>query len=134
MALFFLAIVAGALTVLAPCVLPVLPFVLGAGIGRARWRQIAIVAGFVGSFSLIGAGLATAGSVLGIDGGALRNVAVALLAVFGLSMIFSSAYARATARLQPAVARLGARVSAAARGRGDAASGILVGISLGLVW
>jgi cytochrome c biogenesis protein CcdA len=134
MSLFFLAIVAGVLTILAPCILPVLPFLLGTSGGRSRWRPMAIVGGFIVSFSLIGAALATAGNFLGISNENLRVAAGVLLLLFGAALFFETAYDRLAALIQPALARLGAGVSGGASVKTDALSGILVGLSLGLVW
>ena len=134
MALFFLAIAAGFLTILAPCILPVLPFLLGTSGGRSRWRPVAIIAGFIGSFTIIGAALATAGTFLGVSNDALRLLASVLLMLFGAALFFESAYERFAARIQPYLAKLGGGVAGASPARTDALSGILVGLSLGLVW
>ena len=134
MAIFFLAIAAGFLTILAPCILPVLPILLGTSGGKSKWRPVMIIAGFVGSFSVIGAAVATAGSFLGISNDLLRYVAVALLLLFGLSLLFERVYDRLAAKIQPALARLSAKVSAGSALKSDAASGLLVGVSLGLIW
>ncbi len=134
MGVFFLAIAAGFLTILAPCILPLLPFLLGTSGGKSPWRPLMTIVGFVGSFSVLGAAFATAGTFFGVSNEAFRTVAVALLLLFGLALLFESVYDRAMAGLQPVLARLSAKVSGGARTRTDAASGLLVGVSLGLVW
>ncbi len=133
MTIFFLAILAGLLTILAPCILPVLPFILGTA-GRSHWRPVMIIAGFVASFSVLGAAFATVGSFLGLSNESLRLAAAVLLMIFGLALIFEKVYDRVMARLQPVLARWSARLSGGAARRADAASGLLVGVSLGLVW
>jgi cytochrome c biogenesis protein CcdA len=125
---------AGFLTILAPCILPLLPFLLGTSGGRSKWRPLMIIAGFVGSFSVIGAAFATAGTFLGIDNATLRSVAVALLTLFGLALVFEPIYDRLMAAVQPALARLGANVSGTSAAKKDAYSGLAVGVSLGLIW
>ncbi|MEY4745243.1 MAG: hypothetical protein RL272_1188 [Candidatus Parcubacteria bacterium] len=132
--IFFLAIAAGFLTILAPCILPLLPFLLGASGGKSRLRPLMIVAGFVASFSVLGAAFATAGTFLGVSNAAFRGAAVALLLLFGLALLFEKTYEKAMARLQPLIARWSAKLSGKAALRKDAWSGILVGASLGLVW
>lgn len=134
MSLFFLAIAAGFLTILAPCILPVLPFLLGTSGGRSKWRPIAIVGGFVGSFAIIGAALATAGTFLGITNDALRTVAGILLLLFGAALLFGKTYEKLTAYIAPMLQRLGTDVSKTSATKKDAASGLVVGASLGLVW
>lgn len=134
MTLFFLAIAAGFLTILAPCILPVLPFLLGTSGGRSKWRPVAIIAGFVGSFAVIGAALATAGTFLGVSNDSLRILAGVLLLCFGAALFFEAAYEKLAAKLQPALAKLGSGVAGGGAVRTDALSGVAVGVSLGLVW
>lgn len=134
MSIFFLAIAAGFLTILAPCILPLLPFLLGTSGGKSKWRPLMTIVGFVASFSVLGAAFATAGTFLGVSNAAVRNVAVVLLLLFGLALLFESVYDRAMAGLAPLFARWSARVSGGAQKRTDAMSGLIVGVSLGLVW
>lgn len=133
MSLFFLAVAAGFLTILAPCILPVLPFLLTTS-GRSKWRPLAIVLGFVGAFSLLGAAFAVGGTVLGLSNDDLRYVAGAVLFLFGAALFFERAYERISARIQPLLARLGAGVQGGANLKTDAFSGVAVGLSLGLIW
>jgi len=134
MALFLLALAAGFLTVLAPCILPVLPIILGTGARASRGRPLFVVLGFVLSFSVIGAAFATAGTFLGISQDAIRIVAVVLLSLFGLSLLFEGTYQKMTARVSQSLTRLGGKMSSGSVGKTGAWSGLPVGISLGLVW
>ncbi len=134
MTLFFLAIAAGVLTVLAPCILPVLPFLLGTSGGRSKWRPLMIVAGFIGSFAVIGAALATAGTFLGISNDTLRTIAGIVLFFCGAALFFETAYEKLSAKIQPMLAKLGTSVSGSSAIKTDALSGLAVGASLGLVW
>ena len=133
MTLFLLAIFAGFLTVLAPCILPILPIVLGAGTG-SRWRPVFVVIGFILSFSVFGAAFATVGTFIGISNETFRWIAVALLIVFGASLLFERTYQKITAAASARLGQLGAKVSAGSVGKTSAFSGLLVGISLGLIW
>src|SRR6266851_3664265 len=78
---------AGVLSTLSPCVLPILPIVLGAAMARHRGGPAALAAGVAMSFTGIGIFVATVGFSLGIDTGLLRGVAAALLVGFGLVML-----------------------------------------------
>ncbi len=133
MTLFLLAIVAGFLTVLAPCILPILPVILGIGSG-SKWRPIFVIVGFILSFSILGAGFATAGSFLGISNESFRMIAIILLLLFGLALVFEKTYQKMTAGLSSWLSRLGAKISAGSATKKTAASGLLVGLSLGLIW
>jgi cytochrome c biogenesis protein CcdA len=125
---------AGFLTILAPCILPLLPFLLGTSGGRSKLRPVMIIVGFVGSFSIIGAAFATAGSLFGVDNATLRYIAVALLFLFGAALVFEPIYDRMMAMVQPALAKLGQDVSGTSATKKDAYSGLAVGVSLGLIW
>ena len=61
-----LAFVAGLLTALSPCVLPLLPLVMGSA-ARNRYGPTALAAGFVTTFTLIGVLLASLGAALGLS-------------------------------------------------------------------
>ena len=134
MTLFFLAIAAGFLTILAPCILPVLPILLSTAGGRSKYRPLLIVGGFVASFSVIGAAFATVGTFLGLSNDALRVVAGVLLLIFGAALLFQEAYEKLSAKSQPLLAKMGGGVAGSANVRTDALSGFVVGLSLGLVW
>lgn len=134
MGLFLLAAVAGFLTILAPCILPLLPVLLGTSGGRSKMRPVMIVVGFIGTFSVIGAAFATVGTFLGIDNSSLRLAAVVLLLLFGLALVFEKWYEKIAVLIQPALARLSVKVGKGSQGKSDAWSGLAVGVSLGLVW
>lgn len=132
MSLFFLAIAAGMLTVLAPCILPVLPIILGVGAG-ARTRPLWVVVGFIASFSIAGAIIQTTGGFVGINPVVLRYIAVVLLSVFGLALIFEQKAQQLAAPITSRLSQMGGKLAGAAGSTGAIAS-ILVGVSLGLVW
>jgi cytochrome c-type biogenesis protein len=83
-----LAFLAGAVTIVSPCVLPVLPLVLGRSLQSHRYGPVALVLGLV-------TGFAVAGSLLGIVASSftelingLRNFAIFLLLAIGILAIF----------------------------------------------
>ena len=78
-----LAFLAGLLSILSPCVLPLLPIVLGAAASEHRLGPIALAAGMALSFVSIGLFIATIGFGLGLDGDVFRFVAAALMIVIG---------------------------------------------------
>ncbi len=128
-----LAAAAGVLTVASPCILPILPILLGASApGGQRHRPFWIVLGLSASFALFGAAFAVFGSVLGLSNAALRYAAMAILLFFGLSLLWPRVWERAGSRIGALAQGLpGANRLPAEQGRGAA---LLVGGSLGLVW
>src|SRR5437016_1786538 len=84
-----LAFTAGLLTIAAPCVLPMLPIVLGASVGhRDPLRPIFITAGFAATFSSVAFLFGLFPSVLGLSQDTLRDAAAIMLGAFGLLMLW----------------------------------------------
>jgi cytochrome c biogenesis protein CcdA/thiol-disulfide isomerase/thioredoxin len=120
--LIAIGFVAGIVTALSPCVLPVLPIVLAGGAtGR---RPLAIVTGIVVSFTVFTLFAAWLLDLLGLPQDVLRNLAIGLLFLVALTL------------LVPKVGELLARPlqRLTRRGPGDYGGGFLLGASLGLVF
>ena len=95
-----LAFAAGILTVAAPCILPVLPILLGASIGQqSRSRPLFIVAGFILAFSAFALLFGVFPTVLGLSPQNLREISIVLLGGFGLLMLWPAPYELLLARL-----------------------------------
>jgi cytochrome c biogenesis protein CcdA/thiol-disulfide isomerase/thioredoxin len=122
--LLAIGFLAGIITALSPCVLPVLPILLAGGATGGRRRPYAIVAGIVASFTVFTLIAAWLLSLLGLPQDLLRNLAIALLFVLAATLIFP----RLGLLLERPLARLTRR-----RG-GDLGGGFLLGASLGLVF
>jgi cytochrome c-type biogenesis protein len=82
-----LAFLAGVLTVLNPCVLPLLPIVLGTAASQHRLGPLALAAGLALSFTVIGLFVATIGFAAGLDTGFFRTVSAVLLIGVGLVLL-----------------------------------------------
>src|SRR5882724_22674 len=94
-----LALLAGVVTVAAPCTLPMLPILLGASVGQtSKVRPAMIAAGFVMSFSLVALLLSAITRVFDFDPNVLRTGAAVLLLGFGLLMIWPAPFEWVTAR------------------------------------
>jgi cytochrome c biogenesis protein CcdA/thiol-disulfide isomerase/thioredoxin len=127
------AVAAGILTVLSPCILPILPALLSASAaGGVRHRPFWIVLGLAISFTLFGIAFAVFGSFLGLSNEALRNAAMAILLFFGLSLLWPRLWEGVGNRVAALAQKLpGMSAPPSGQGRGSA---LLVGASLGLVW
>ena len=126
------ALFAGSLSVLSPCVLPILPVVFGTAAAQHRLAPAALGAGIVLSFSAVGLFIATAGFSMGLDGGVFRNLGAAVLVGFGailLSGPLQDRFLLGAGRFSAVIAT----VSASLAGEG-VGSQFLLGLSLGLVW
>ena len=127
--LIFFAFLAGVATIAAPCILPILPVVLSAGIGGGKQRPLGIVAGLVVSFTFFTLSLSFLTRQLGISPDVLRNVAIIILLLFGLLMLIPKLFVQfelLISRIIPQKATNSNRI--------DFWGGVLIGLSLGLVW
>ncbi len=127
-----LAFLAGLLSILSPCVLPLLPLVLGAAASEHKFGPPLLASGVALSFVAIGLFVATIGFGLGLDGDVFRNGAAALMILFGVLL--------AAPVLQLRVAAAGGPLSDWVERRfggfsTNGASGqFAVGLLLGAVW
>lgn len=78
---------AGMLSTLSPCVLPILPLVVGTAVATHRLGALVLAAGLAVSFTAIGLFVATIGFAMGLDGGVFRMAAALMLAALGLVLL-----------------------------------------------
>lgn len=98
---YALSFSAGFLTAISPCVLPVLPLILGSAAAEHRYAPLALVAGMMGSFIIIGVSLASFGNAAGVSDDAVRIVAASLLVIVGLVLLIPFLQSGAERALQP---------------------------------
>jgi len=127
-----LAYAAGALTILSPCVLPLVPIVLGSAAQKHRFGPLALAAGLVVSFTATGFVIATAGEALGIDSDVVRLVGAVLLLLIGLALIVPYFQRFAERIAAPLANWAGQRQAGLERFGLIGQAGI--GVLLGLVW
>src|SRR5690242_17483328 len=82
-----LAFLAGTLSILSPCVLPLVPIVVGTALSRHRLGPAALAAGLAVSYLGIGLFVATIGFAIGLDGALFRAIGAALLIAFGAALL-----------------------------------------------
>jgi cytochrome c biogenesis protein CcdA len=127
-----LSYVAGLVVLLNPCVLPVLPILVGSAFNESRYGPAALTIGLVLSFCLFGFLILTVGFQIGLDGGRARQVAAGLLVVVGLLLLSARAQGWVATALAP-LANAGNRLLGGISGRGLGGQ-FAVGLLLGLVW
>lgn len=127
-----LALLAGVLTILSPCVLPILPILFGSASNGHRMGPAALALGVATAFTAAGLLLATVGFAAGLDGDALRPFFGVLVAVVGLVMLVPTLGAY-TGRVLAPVAAYGSLRAERVRG-GGLAGQFGLGALLGLVW
>src|SRR5581483_3106678 len=97
--LMLFALVAGAGTALSPCVLPILPVALSAGVTGGRRRPLGVVTGLALSFTFATVALVYVISALGLPDDLLRTLAIVALIVFGVALVVPWLGDRLEARL-----------------------------------
>jgi len=127
-----LAFAAGLLSILSPCVLPLVPIVLGAAIVAHPLGALALAAGLALSFTALGLLLALVGFGLGIDAGMFRVAAAVIMIALGAVLLVPSWQARLAAAGGPLSSWTDRRFG------GFASSGLAgqfaIGLLLGAVW
>jgi cytochrome c-type biogenesis protein len=127
-----LAFAAGLLSILSPCVLPLVPIVLGTAIAAHPLGAVALAAGLSLSFTVLGLLLALVGFGLGIDAGMFRAAAAAIMIGLGAVLLVPAWQARLAAAGGPisdwADRRFGGFASSGLAGQ------FAVGLLLGAVW
>jgi cytochrome c-type biogenesis protein len=131
-ATFALSALAGALTSLSPCVLPLIPVLMSTAVASHRLGPLVLAGGVATSFALLGTLLAAVGASLGLDSEIFRVAGAVLFVGFGMLLVSS--------RLQAGFARLTAAVPGAGgvlleRFTLDGLTGqFVLGLLLGTVW
>ena len=126
------AFLAGVLTILAPCTLPVVPLVLGAAATGGRGRTSGVLIGFSLAFIATTVVLASALAAVGATTDLLRLGSAIVLGVVGLSLVATRVERWAERGLAP-IAGFGMRL--AGRRSGDGlVGGLVLGGAIGLVW
>jgi len=127
-----LAFLAGLLSILSPCVLPLTPVVLGAAIAEHRLGPIALAAGLATSFTAVGLFVATMGYSIGLDGDVFRMVGAAMLAGLGIILMLPKLQMQLAAAAGPlsnwSQQRFDGRPATGLRGQFG------IGLLLGAVW
>jgi cytochrome c biogenesis protein CcdA len=127
-----LALAAGGLSTLNPCVFPLLPLVVGGSLQANRAGPVVMGLGMVASFALIGLLLGVAGPALDIDGGSVRLVGGGLLLLLGVVMLVPALNEHFTRLMTPLASGadgLSSRLNAT-----SLSGSFLLGGLLGLVW
>lgn len=124
---------AGTLSILSPCILPLLPIVLGAAASKHRYGPLALAAGLTVSFTAVGLFVATIGFAIGLDGEIIRQGGGVLLAAVGLVLLVPVFSARLATAAGPASNWIESRLGGVGDGDGLVPQ-FAMGLVLGAVW
>ncbi|MBU0706994.1 cytochrome c biogenesis protein DipZ [Patescibacteria group bacterium] len=123
------AFIAGVVTILSPCILPLLPIILSSSTAGSKRRPFGVVFGFIASFTFFTLFLTSIVKVTGLSADFLRNFAIIVLLGFGVSMLLP----QTQVLLEKSFTSLSSKAPQPKR-RSGFKGGVLVGISLGLIW
>lgn len=127
-----LAFVAGVLSILSPCVLPIVPIVVGTAASQSRAGPAALAGGLALSFVAIGLFVATVGFAVGLDADLFRQVSAAMMVAIGAVLMLPAFQARLAAASGP-IANWSDRRFGSRQGNG-AIGQFSIGLLLGAVW
>ncbi len=130
MLLFVLAFLGGMLTILSPCVLPVIPFVFAQSNRPFRTNGLPTLIGMAVTFAAVASTAAIGGGWVVRANQVGRGAALVLLAVFGVALILPAVGDRLT---RPLVA-LGGRLQQRADARAGIGGALLLGVAVGFLW
>jgi cytochrome c biogenesis protein CcdA/thiol-disulfide isomerase/thioredoxin len=126
------AMLAGILTILAPCTLPVVPLILGGAAADGRRRVAGLLIGFGLTFIGVTVLLASALAAAGLTTATLRPAGAVVLGAAGLSLALPWFGARLDGFIGP-VAQAGTRLAGQSEGSG-LIGGLVLGGAIGLIW
>src|SRR6185503_11119041 len=127
-----LAILAGILTIAAPCILLPLPILFGTSVGQtSKTRPLFITIGFVVTFAVLGLTLNLLIQNLGLSPNALRNGAAVILLILGFFMIWPTPFEKLTLHLSGLINKASQEGQKAGTGN---FGGFIVGVLIGIVW
>ena len=126
------AYAAGALTLINPCVLPLLPIIVASALQASALGPTALAAGLTLSFTVVGVGVTAFGHALGIDDQLINRVAAGLMLTFGVVLLVPKAQAVVSSLVSPLASGANTSIDKIAD------KGLLgqfgIGVLLGAVW
>lgn len=130
--LLIFSFIAGIVTVLSPCILPILPIILTSSIGgvnKGKARPLGVVTGFILSFTFFTLFLSTIVKLIGIPADSLRLFSILVIGGFGFSLLvpkFQELIEKMFSKL--------ASIKPASQNRQGFSGGLIIGLSVGLLW
>jgi cytochrome c biogenesis protein CcdA/thiol-disulfide isomerase/thioredoxin len=128
--LLFIAFVSGLVTILAPCIWPLLPIILSSSVGGGKGKAFGITLGIMASFAFFTLTISSLVMLFHFDPNVLRLLAVVVIGFLGLTLAVPALSLRLEALVSRFTGKLGGRFAE----RGGFLGGLVTGIALGVVW
>ncbi len=131
-----IAIAAGGLTTLNPCVFPILPLVVGASLQEHRVAPVVMGIGMVFAFAMLGLATGLLAESIGFDSDLIRNISAVLMVMFGLTMAIPQTKDLFSRIISPVANRASALSDSLDRRSSQLVlpRALMMGMLLGLVW
>ena len=126
------AYVAGLLTLINPCVLPLVPIIIAAALRNSRLGPLALAAGLTVSFAAVGVGVTAFGHLVGVDADSVNRAAAFAMIAFGAVLLVPRAQTMFAALASPLANRASSTLGM--HDRAGIAGQFGVGLLLGAVW
>jgi cytochrome c biogenesis protein CcdA len=129
---YAIAFGAGVLSTLSPCVLPLLPIIIGSSVNEHKAGPFAVAVGMALSFAMMGTMLASIGASIGLNQNSFRLVVAVIMGVIGLVLVskrLQERFAVASSGISSAGNNLLNKVSI-----GGIQGQFVIGLLLGLIW
>lgn len=127
-----LAYLAGALTTLNPCVLPMVPFVLATALREGKWGPLALMAGMSVTFTVLGTLVASIGPAIGLSTDVIRVVGASIMIALGALMLIPASQGAFVIGLGPLADKASDLLDRLALG--GVMGQFVTGLLLGAVW
>lgn len=124
------AFLAGVVTILSPCILPILPIILSGAVGENKRKPLGIVIGFVASFTFFTLFLTSLVKASGISADVIRQFSIVVIFLFGLTLILP----QAQAWIEKMFSAVSSKFQMNQNNKTGLFGGIIIGLSLGLLW
>ena len=131
--MFFLALAAGAITVTSPCIIPILPIILGSVLKDHKWYPVYLVLGMATTFTALGMLFGAFGNNVPIDRVLLNQVAVWLIGLMGVALLVKpvgNVFSKGTSMLTSWLGTHGPKANDLAQ----PAEAFGLGALLGIIW
>ncbi len=129
---YSLSYLAGVLSTLSPCVLPLMPILIGSALMTHRLGAFALAAGLAVSFTTVGILVVSVGAAVGLNQEVISNIGAVFLVLFGIILLskgLQEKFAVATSSLSGSGQSLLSQIST-----NGLLGQFLIGFLLGLVW
>jgi cytochrome c biogenesis protein CcdA len=135
------AYLAGMLTLINPCVLPLLPITIAAALQSSRLGPMWLAGGLVASFVVVGVGVTAFGHLTGIDEAVINRISAVMMMAFGVVLLLPRAQEWLARLASPLASGANARIAATQPAPGEIGGGgaghgsqFFIGVLLGAVW